>query len=457
MKTLFCGGTIVSGTEVKKADLLVEDGKVLEVGEHLADAGAERIDVTGKLLFPGFIDAHTHFDLAVAGTVTIDDFEGGSKSALAGGTTTVIDFASQDHGDTLANGLKHWHEMADDKCWCDYSFHMSVVEWNETTKKEIKDMIEEGITSFKLYMTYGVKLNDGDLYETIKELAKYGCFAGVHCENADVIDAKIADAKAEGDNCPATHARVRPDTMEAEAVHRILVIAKEANAPVMIVHTTCEKAFEEIEAARAKGQVVYSETCPQYLLLDDSSLDGTFFEGSKFICAPPIRKKEDQEALWKAIADGRIQTVSTDHCSFTTEQKALGKDDFTKIPGGLPGVEARGILLYTYGVREGRITLEQMCRVLSENHAKLYGLYPRKGTLLPGSDADIVVLDPEKEGIITAETQHSLADYTPYEGMKTKGVIEAVYLRGELAYRDGEIQGERRGQYLHRGFNSFEA
>ena len=455
MKKLFCGGTVVSGSAVKKADILTDGEKILQVGENLSAENAEKIDVTGKLLFPGFIDAHTHFNLAVAGTVTADDFETGSRSALAGGTTTVIDFASQDKGDTQVNGLKRWHAFADGKTWCDYSFHMSIVEWNEQSKKEIRTMIKEGITSFKLYMTYpAMMVGDGAIYEILKELKKYGCFAGVHCENAEVIDAKIREAKAAGDNTPATHRRVRPDTMEAEAVHRLLVIAGEADAPVMVVHTTCEKSFREIEEARARGQIVYSETCPHYLLLDDSCYEGPFEEGSKYICAPPIRKKCDQEVLWKALSEDRIQTVSTDHCSFTTKQKALGKDDFTKIPGGINGVETRGVLLYTYGVGAGRITMEQMCRVLSENPAKLYGLYPQKGILKAGSDADIVVLDPEKEDVISAATQHCNVDYAPFEGFKIKGTIDSVYLRGNKVYEDGMILGSCSGKFLKRGKNS---
>jgi len=455
MRELLKGGIIVSGNGTVRQDVLIEDEKILEVGNSIDAGGAKITDVTGKLIFPGFIDGHTHFDLAVAGTVTADDFETGTKAAIAGGTTMIVDFASQDKGDTLANGLKHWHEMADKKCSCDYSFHMSITDWNEDVRKEVKDMIDAGITSFKLYMTYPAMIvDDGAIYEILKELNKYGCFAGVHCENAKVIDAKIREAKAAGDNKPSTHPKVRPDTMEAEAVHRLLVIAGEAKSPVMVVHTTCEKSFREIREARKNGQTVYSETCPQYLLMDDSLYEGTFEEGSKYIIAPPLRKKSDQEVLWKAMAEDEIQTVATDHCSFSKAQKALGKDDFTKIPGGMPGVETRGTLLYTYGVGKGRISLEQMCRLLSENPAKLYGVYPQKGVIRSGSDADIVILDPQKEDVITVAKQHYNMDYAPFEGTKIKGVIEKVYLRGREVCHNGEIQAPMTGKFIKRGCNS---
>ena len=399
MKYLLKNGTVVSGSSSEQLDVLTEDEKIIKVARDIQDEEATVIDVTGKLLFPGFIDGHTHFDLEVAGTVTADDFETGTRAAILGGTTFVIDYASQDKGGhTLKEGLERWHQKADGKCSCDYSFHMSIVEWNDRTEQEVHDMIDAGITSFKLYMTYPAMIvNDRDLYKILKKLGQCGCFAGVHCENAGVIDALIDDAHKEGRFGPENHPLVRPDTMEAEAVHRLLVIAKEADAPVMVVHLTNQKAYEEVIAARKNGQTIYAETCPQYLLLDDSVYSKPDFQGAVYVCAPPIRKKEDQECLWKALADGEIQTVATDQCSFTLAQKALGKDDFTKIPGGLPGVQTRGTLLYTYGVETGKITREQMCALLSENPARLYGVYPRKGVIRPGSDADIVVLDPEEK------------------------------------------------------------
>ena len=455
MKYLLKNGTVVSGTGTKKADILIEGEKIAAVGENLPAEGAEVLDLKGKLLFPGFIDGHTHFDLEVAGTVTADDFETGTKAAILGGTTLVIDYASQDKGGhTLKEGLEKWRQKADGKCSCDYSFHMSIVEWNEETEREVQDMIDEGITSFKLYMTYpAMMVDDCDMYKILKKLADCGCFAGVHCENAGVIDALIAEAKKEGRLGPENHPLVRPDTLEAEAVHRLLVIAKEAGAPVMVVHLTNRKAYEEILRARAGGQTVYAETCPQYLLLDDSVYSQPDFRGAVYVCAPPIRKKEDQECLWNALKKGEIQTVATDQCSFTLEQKALGKNDFTKIPGGLPGVQTRGTLLYTYGVKEGKITPEQMCSLLSENAAKLYGVYPRKGALLPGSDADIVVLDPEKESVISAKTHAYNTDNNPFEGFKLGCGIDKVFLRGHLAVEDGELKQEKLGGFIRREKN----
>lgn len=453
MKYLLKNGTLVSGERTEKKDILIEGEKIVKIAPHIEEEGAEEINVEGKLLFPGFIDGHTHFDLEVAGTVTADDFETGTKAAILGGTTFVIDFASQDKGGhTLKEGLEKWHKKADGKCFCDYSFHMSIVEWNEETEKEIQDMIEEGITSFKLYMTYpAIMVEDRDLYKILKKLNECGCFAGVHCENAGVIDALIEEAKKEGRLGPENHPLVRPDTMEAEAVHRLLVIAKEAGAPVMVVHLTNKKAYEEIVKARENGQTVFAETCPQYLLLDDSAYSKPDFGGAVYVCAPPLRKKEDQDCLWKALANGQIQTVATDQCSFTLEQKAMGKDDFTKIPGGLPGVQTRGTLLYTYGVREGKITVEQMCRLLSENPAKLYGVYPRKGALLEGSDGDIVVFDPEKESVISAKTHAYNTDNNPFEGFALHGDIDKVFLRGNLVVKDGAVVKEKTGKYMKRG------
>ena len=455
MKYLLKNGTVVSGEGSRQADVLIDGEKIVDVGRNLDAEGAEILDAAGKLLFPGFIDGHIHFDLEVAGTVTADDFETGTKAALLGGTTFVIDYASQDKGGhTLREGLKKWHDKADGKCSCDYSFHMSVVEWNPETEAEIQDMIDEGITSFKLYMTYPAMIvDDCDLYKILKKLGQCGCFAGVHCENAGVIDALIAEAKKEGRLGPENHPLVRPDTMEAEAVHRLLAIAKEADAPVMIVHLTNKKAYEEVMAARKKGQTVYAETCPQYLLLEDSVYSKPDFEGAVYVCAPPIRKKEDQDCLWEALGKEEIQTVATDQCSFSLEQKALGREDFTKIPGGLPGVQTRGTLLYTYGVREGKITEAQMCKQLSENPAKLYGVYPRKGVIQPGSDADIVILDPSREDVISAKTHAYNTDNNPFEGFKLGCKIDDVFLRGHHAVAGGKLKEEKLGTFIRREKN----
>ena len=450
MKRLLKGGRVVSASGVVEADILLNDEKIEKVGKNIDESGVEIIDVGGKLLFPGFIDAHTHFDLHVAGTVTADDFRTGTRAALRGGTTTIVDFGTQYAGETLMEGLKNWHEKADGKCSCDYGFHMSISDWNHDVSREIDKMTEEGITSYKLYMTYDIQVDDKCLYEILKRLKDVKGIAGVHCENSGVIAALQEEAVNAGRMGVESHPATRPPEAEAEAVARLLRIAEIAEAPVMVVHLTNREALDEIRAARKRGQEVYAETCPQYLLMDDSLYHLPGFEGAKYVIAPPLRKKEDTEALWKALADGEIQTVSTDHCSFTTEQKRLGKTDFRKIPGGMPGVETRGILMYSEGVRKGRITLSDMCRLLCENPAKLYGMYPRKGVIAPGSDADIAVLNPDESDIITAADQIQNVDYAPFEGLKVNGRIETVFLRGMKVVENHQVVRELAGTYIAR-------
>lgn len=452
MKKLLKGGVIVGASGCRKADLLIDGERIEAVGEALSCPEAEEIDVRGKLLFPGFLDAHTHFDLEVCNTVTADDFYTGGRSALRGGTTTVIDFACPNKGETLHTGLARWHEKADGKTGCDYGFHMTIDDWNAGIEGELDDMFAAGITSFKMYMTYpAMMLPDGDLYRALKALKARGGICGVHCENSGVIDALVAEKKAKGENTVACHPQTRPDYLEAEAVGRILRIAQAAEAPVVIVHTTNAAALAEIDQARGRGQTVYSETCPQYLALDDSVYyQEDWLSSAKFVCSPPIRKKADQDALWDGLREGRVNTVSTDHCSFTTQQKLAGQGDFTTIPGGLPGVETRGEVVYTTGVAAGRIDLPTFCRALSENPARLYGLYPRKGCIAPGADADIVVYDPAADHTLRAADMVSRCDYTPFEGFRTSGSIAAVYLRGAPAVEHGVVH-DVKGQYLKRG------
>ena len=453
MKTLLKGGTVVSGRGTRIADVLLDGETIAAVGADL-DCTADRVvDCVGKLLFPGFIDAHTHFDLEVAGTVTADNFATGSRAALRGGTTMVVDFSAPDKGDTLRYGLDRWHKKADGKTFCDYSFHMTIDDWNEGISREIDDMMKEGITSFKMYMTYpAMMIPEGDMYQALKRLKEVGGIAGVHCENSGIIDALIRDAKDAGRTGPSSHPRTRPNPLEAEAVSHLLRMAQIVDIPVIIVHLSTREALEEVRAARRRGQTVYVETCPHYLVLEDSVYDAPdYLAAAEFVCAPPIRKRADQEALWEGIRTGEIQTVSTDHCSFNRQQKMAGREDFTKIPGGLPGVEHRGLVLYSAGVAEGRITLEDMCRVLSENPAKLYGCWPRKGTIAPGSDGDIVVYDPAGTGTITAADQIQNVDYTPYEGFATRGHIAQVYLRGTLAVENGAVTDTPSGQFIPRG------
>lgn len=450
MKILLQGGSVVSALGTRRANVLIDGEKIAAVSEQLTCADAHTVDVSGKLLFPGFIDAHTHFDLDVAGTTTADDFYTGGRAAIRGGTTTVIDFASPEAGESLQTGLDRWHEKAArNGCACDYGFHMTIVEWNEAVAKELPAMFAQGISSFKLYMTYGFQLSDHDLFLALRQIGKLGGVVGVHCENSGVIDALTELNKAAGHTGPTAHPESRPPALEAEAIGRLLKLAKLAGTPVMIVHLSSAEGLRAVEAGRAEGQKVWVETCPQYLYLDDACYARGDFEGGRYVCAPPLRKKSDQARLWQALADGAVQTVSTDHCSFTLAQKAAGRDDFTKIPGGLPGVETRAVLLYG-GVAEGRITQAQMCALLAENPARLYGLWPRKGVIAAGSDADIVVYDPAADSTITAAGQTGRSDYSPYEGFRTHGSIAAVYLRGQLAAEHGNVLLARGGHYLER-------
>ena len=454
MRTLFKGGTVVSGMGTKRADLLVEDEKIVETGKNLKTDADRVVDVSGCLLFPGFIDAHTHFDLDVCNTTTADDFYTGSRAALRGGTTTVIDFACPNKGESLHYGLDLWHKKADGRTFCDYGFHMTIDDWNESIRAELPDMFAKGVSSFKMYMTYpAMMVGDRDMYWALKELKSLGGLCGVHCENAGVIDGMIAERKNSGQFSPACHPLTRPPYLEAEAVSRLLRIAQAAEAPVVIVHLTNQEALKEVQHARDRGQKVYVETCPQYLLLDDSVyFNEDYSQAARYVCAPPIRDKSQQALLWKALRRGDIQTISTDHCSFTLEQKDAGREDFTKIPGGLPGVETRGELIYSYGVAAKRISAQRMCLALSENPARMYGLFPRKGHLRPGADADIVVYDPGASHVIRADDCVANVDYNPYEGFVTAGGIRQVWLRGNLAVENGKVLDETpQGRYMARG------
>ena len=453
MKYLFKNGTVVSGRGTRRADVLVENEKILQVGRNLSDPLARAIDVTGKLLMPGFIDAHTHFDLDVCNTTTADDFDSGTKSAIRGGTTTIVDFACPNKGESLHHGLDLWHRKADGKCWCDYGFHMTIDDWNGEIEKEIDDMYAAGISSFKMYMTYpAMMIGDEAMYKALKKLKEKGGICGVHCENSGVINALIEEKKAAGEMGVSSHPETRPDFLEAEAVSRLLRIAQAVDIPVVIVHLTNAATLAEVTAARRRGQKVYVETCPQYLVLDDSVYyNEDFSRAARYVCAPPLRKPEDCRALWAGLRKGDIQTISTDHCAFTLAQKDAGRGDFTKIPGGLPGVEARGELVYSFGVTTRKISLATMCKVLSENPAKLYGMFPRKGVIAPGADADIVVYDPQADHILRAEDMVSRAGYTPYEGFVTHGSVSQVWLRGKLMVENGHVIGEQEGQYIVRG------
>lgn len=453
MKRLFKGGTVVSSEGMKQVDILVKGEKILAVGEDLSFKDAEIVDVKGKLLFPGFIDAHTHMALEVSNTITADKFDTGTKAELAGGTTCIIDFATQYEGESLEQALSNWHEKADGESSCDYAFHLALTDWNEEISRELETIIRDETGSFKLYMTYDTMVDDETMYEILSRLKELGGIAGVHCENNGIIQARLKQVVREkGDRKDVSdYPWTRPKEAEAEAVSRLLKIAKCVDTPIIVVHLSTAAGYREILRARETGQTVYIETCPQYLVMNSDKYSLPAEEARRYMIAPPLRKRKNQEILWEALREGRIQTIATDHCSFTKEQKEAGAEDFSKTPCGMPGAEERPALIYQFGVNEGRITVEQMCAYLSENPAKLYNLYPQKGALEPGSDADIVVWNPDTEWTMTAQDQQSACDYCPMEGTKIRGRAEQVYLRGVLAAENGKILKEKTGKYIRHG------
>jgi len=452
MSKMIKGGTIVTPKGSYSADIRVDNGKITEIAAQLSTENADVLDASGCLIFPGFIDAHTHFDMSTGTALTADNFYSGTRGAIVGGTTTIVDFATQEKGESLVQALRNWHSKADGVSSCDYAFHMAISDWNPSVSKEIDAMVAEGVTSFKLYLAYdNLRVSDGELYEILKRVHDVHGIIGTHCENGDLVNKMIAEKRATGELSPAAHPASRPDFVEAEAISRYLYIAEVAGAPVNIVHLSTKLGFDEVLKARARGQKVYVETCPHYLTLDESRYHLQNFESAKYVCSPPLRKKEDQQCLWEGLKNGDIDTVSTDHCSFNfKKQKEQGREDFSKIPNGMPGVEHRPAVMYTYGVCENRISKEQMVAQLSENTARLFGMYPQKGALLVGSDADIVVWDPSYKGIITAQKMEQNVDYTPYEGMPVTGRPKAVFLRGQLVVQNGEVVAEHRGAYVHR-------
>ena len=453
MKRLFKGGTVISGEGMREVDLLVKGEKILAVGEDLEFKDAEVVDVRGKLLFPGFIDAHTHMALEVCNTVTADGFDTGTKAELAGGTTCIVDYATQYPGEGLQKGLEDWHKKADGQSSCDYAFHLAITDWNEEISRELGEIVAKETMSFKLYMTYDTMVDDETMYEILSRLKELGGIAGVHCENHGIIQARLKEAEKNkgGRKDVSDYPWTRPKEAEAEAVHRLLAIAKCVDTPVIVVHLSTAAGYREILRAREAGQIVYVETCPQYLVMDEEKYSLTAEEARHYMIAPPLRRKKNQDVLWQALKEGRIQTIATDHCSFTKKQKMAGADDFSKTPCGMPGAEERPALIWQFGVNEGRITPEQMCIYLSENPAKLYHLYPWKGALVPGADADIVVWNPGTEWMLTADEHQSACDYCPMEGTKIRGRAEQVYLRGTLAAENGKILVENAGMYIRHG------
>ena len=453
MKYLFRGGTVVSGRGTRRADVLVEDEKILRVARSITAPEAAVIDVEGQLLLPGFIDAHTHFDLDVCSTTTVDDFFSGSRAALRGGTTTVVDFACPDHGETLAEALARRQREAEGRSYCDYGFHMALPRWDETVRAQLPEIFAAGVSSFRFSLDGGEVLDDGALYLALKCLKRLGGASAFHCENGALIAAMARERLAAGKTGAASFPMAHPEYAEAEAVGRLLRIAQAADAAVILSPITCRESLGEVERARKRGQSVYAATCPQYLLLDDS----VYYEGEgagRYVCAPPLRDRSQQEPLWKALRRDSIQAVASSHRAFTLRQKEQDPEDFTAIPAGLPGAENRGELLYTFGVSARRLAAEDLCRVLSEAPARLCGLYPRKGVIQPGSDADLVVYDPRASHVIRSDDSLSRSDYNPYEGFVTSGGVTQVYLRGRLAVDQGAVIAGPDGLYLARGKSS---
>ena len=444
---VFRGGTVVTPHGPEQRDIYVNRGRIEKPGP--AD---EVIDVTGRLLFPGFIDSHTHMDMPVSGTVTADSFPTGTQAAVAGGTTVIIDFATQERGRTLKEGLSLWHERADGRCACDYGFHMAVTDWNDRTCAELKDMIDAGVTTFKGYMAYdNLLLTDDEIREFLRQAALLGGVVGMHCERGGTVNENVRALLDAGKTEPKYHPISRPNEVEAEAVERFLALAAEANGLPWVVHLSTREGLSAIDEARAKGQRVLVETCPQYLTLTDAVYSLPDFRGAKYVCSPPIRSEADRLSLRGAVRDGRIDILSTDHCSFNfAGQKELGRGDFSKIPNGLPGVEHRPAVFWASCVSTGLVTPADMCRLMCEAPARAMGLWGRKGALEPGFDADIVVWDPDHRGTLTARDQVTACDYSPWEGMALTGCAEQVWLRGEKAAENGKCLRKSGGQYLKR-------
>ena len=440
MKTLIKNATIVTSTAEYTGNLLIADGKIQAISKDASYDADETIDAEGKWLMPGAIDPHVHLEMPFMGTYSSDDYASGTLAALHGGTTTVIDFILQTQGDTLANALKSWRSRSDDRCYCDYSFHMAVTDFNDNVAEEVKHFIEnEGITSFKTFMAYkgALMLDDGQMTALMKVVSKNGGMVTVHATNGDVIDNLIAKHKSEGKLAPLYHYLSQPEVTEAEASSRFCDLAHYADVPAYIVHMTCEGAVEAIRKSYHRNQIVQGETCIQYLILD-ASLYEKNFEGAKWVMSPPLREKKDQEYLWSAINQGIINVVATDHCPFTWEKKLLGKDDFSKIPNGHPAIEHRVELLYSEGVAKGKISKQKMVEVLATNPAKIFGLAPQKGDIAIGADADLVIFDPNKKHTLSAKTHHMNVDYSCYEGWEVTGKCETVFLRGKKVIDKGE-------------------
>lgn len=455
MSIVLIGGTIVTAADVYQADVRIEGERIVAIGCDIKQPGDQAIDVDGCFLFPGGIDPHTHFDLPMGDFSTSDDFSSGTKAAVLGGTTTIIDFATQFKGETLKEGLMNWHMRARDKSYIDYGFHMAITDWNESIAREMSELInEDGVSSFKLYMAYknSLQVEDQALLQALRQAGESGALVCVHCENGDIVYDLVHEHIKQGKTSPIYHPLSRPPEVEVEATSRAIALAQIAGAPLYIVHLSCSGALRAVTDARLKGLEIYAETCPQYLLLDESYYSAEGFNGAKYVISPPLRPVQHQEVLWSGLKTGVLDVVATDHCAFNYKgQKDKGLNDFSKIPNGAAGVETRMGLLYTYGVLTGKLTLNDFVALTSTNAAKLFGLFPRKGTIAPGSDADLVVWDPRSSSVIKADELHQQVDYTPYEGFNRSGQARHVFLRGKQIVQDGRLELDKpTGIYLPR-------
>jgi dihydropyrimidinase len=453
--TLIRGGAIVTATDTYLSDVGIVDGKISVIGLNLPAEGAGKvIDAREMLVMPGGIDVHTHLDMPFGGTTSADDFESGTVAAAYGGTTTLIDFAIQYKGQTLRHAFDTWMKKADGKAVIDYSFHCIITDIAGAQLDEMKAFVREGVPTFKLFMAYpGVfMLDDASIFKAMGVAADSGGMICMHAENGGAIDVIVQRALAEGKRAPKYHALTRPVTAEAEATSRAIALAEMAGTPVYIVHLSCNEALEKVREARDRGLRVYAETCPQYLYLSLENMDGPGFDGAKYVFTPPLREKWHQEKLWQGLAKDDLQVVSTDHCPFCMkEQKELGKDDFTKIPNGGPGIEHRVSLVYSGGVHGGKFSANRFVQLVSTAPAKLFGLYPRKGTVAVGSDADLIVFDADEQQTISVKTHHMRVDYSMFEGTRVKGVTKTVLSRGRVIVENGKFVGKvGAGEFLKR-------
>ncbi|MGH2572977.1 MAG: dihydropyrimidinase [Actinomycetota bacterium] len=452
MRTLIKNGTVVTATETLQADVLVEDEKVASIGLSI-DAPADRvIDATDRYVMPGGVDPHTHMDLPFGGSFCSDDFGTGTRAAAFGGTTTIVDFALQGTGEGLREGLDLWHQKAE-KAYTDHGFHMIVKEVNDQVLKEMDELVGEGVTSFKLFMAYpGVfMVDDASIFKAMQRASESGALIMMHAENGGPIDVLVQQYLEEGKTDPINHALTRPASMEGEAVHRVFKLAELARTPAYIVHLSSRDALNALREARDRGLPAFAETCPQYLYLSQDDLARPGFEGAKFVCSPPLRPKDHQEDLWSGLKQGDLQLVATDHAPFNYEgQKDMGRGNFSKIPNGLPSVEDRFTLIFQ-GVHGGLIGLNRFVELVATAPAKMFGLFPRKGTIAPGSDADVVVFDPRHTRVISADTHHMNVDYSAFEGMEVRGLPEVVMQRGTVLVENGEFHGrEGQGKFIPR-------